>query len=132
MRHHHLLLTISNMTVKDLKRQNAIFLTIAIMNLSLNVTNLEPILKLGYVRIIKDLSRLLHTDPLDNEFDYHTYVFTFIRQILRINNLQSNIHEIFNQGATYIIKDLLTYDKQYFFRSLLECVNVMIINHPTY
>jgi CRP-like cAMP-binding protein len=52
--------------------------------------------------------------------------------MLRINPLEKHIREVFEQGATHIIQELLEYNKQYFFRSLLECINIMISISESY
>lgn len=47
----NLLQTIVSKSPKDLKRENGVFLSIAIMNLSLNISNLEKLLILGMICI---------------------------------------------------------------------------------
>lgn len=89
MNNDSLLLTIAQKSIKDLKKENGVFLSIAIMNLSLNVLNLEKLLQLGWTsnfeeigfpRIMKDLCITLgQNEDLETEFDFRTYLFTFIR-----------------------------------------------------
>ncbi|CAD8106012.1 unnamed protein product [Paramecium primaurelia] len=132
MAHDHLLQTIANKVFKsnntnDLKPQNATFLSIAIMNLSLNLNNLEKLLNFKFIKVMRDICVMLtNNQEKDPEFDFRTYLFTFIRQLLKIPNLQEKLPEIFKQGATQIIQELILSNKSYFFRSLLESINILI------
>ncbi|KAM3134586.1 hypothetical protein pb186bvf_013228 [Paramecium bursaria] len=119
-----LLSIVSTKAQQDVRLQNATFLSIAIMNLSLNQNNLEKILYYGFVKVMKDLSIFVKDN--ESEFDMPTYHFTFIRQLLKINNLQDKLQEIFQQGVAIILQKLINHDKPYYFQSLLECLNIMI------
>jgi hypothetical protein len=50
------------------------------MNFSLNLNNLEKLLNFKFIKVMRDLCvALTVSEEKDPEFDFHTYLFTFIR-----------------------------------------------------
>ena len=90
---------LENLASKNLQLliKNQQFLTQALMNFSLNGTNLQQIIDLQFLNVA---NKILESDIIDPEMHLSTigYCFTFARQILKVPNLKENLSTIFNQG----------------------------------